>query len=205
MDFFQLFIRNTTNKNPLFSLRFLSRGRFHWGDLFVAIGWLFFASQTCMDTVLLSLGMFNDRIVPGSEKYGPEVGLATYSTTQTALKIVYVESSIYSSIMYCIKWSMICFYHELFPTSLKKLRLALKITTWFTIASWAVTLVVKLFICQPINSNWDPDNYCDTNMSFISNSTEWVLHCTTDIISKSFLLLSKLNIESIPRIGHAAK
>jgi len=158
-----------------------------------------------MDTALLTLGMFSGKIVPGSEAYGDDSkdGLATYSKTELALKIVYVETSIYYSLMYCIKWSMISFYFELFPKSQKKLRTALKITTYFTVLSWAVSLLVKLFICQPMHSNWNPDNYCNTNTSYVSNGTQWALHCATDVVIYilPLFLLRKLQLRTRQKIG----
>ena len=100
---------------------------------------------------------------------------------------------------------MLAFYDQLFPTSLKKLRIALRITIYFTVLAWAVSLLVKLFVCQPIRTNWDPEDYCNTNASLISNSVEWALHVFTDLIIYilPLFLLRKLQLPFIQKVGVA--
>ena len=78
--------------------------RFTYSDFFVILAWFSFALQTSMDTALYKLGLYENKISASAKRYGPEYGLATYDETVSALKIVYVETCLYYTTFYLVKW-----------------------------------------------------------------------------------------------------
>src|SRR5689334_4316920 len=85
-------------------------------DGLVALAWIFFLSQSCMDTILDEKGWFEDKIDPEASRFGPEHGLATLSDTVVALKLIYVETSLYYvTTVYMVKLAMLLTYYEIIP------------------------------------------------------------------------------------------
>src|SRR4051794_36877832 len=92
-----------------------------WNDFFATLAWVSFLVAASMDTVLYRHGYFDNTYVP----------------TVSLLKIEYVSGGNYFWCPYAAKASMLCFYTDLVPFTLRKTRILLWSTIILTVVGFA--------------------------------------------------------------------
>ncbi|KAL0632173.1 hypothetical protein Q9L58_008966 [Maublancomyces gigas] len=80
---------------------------------------------------------------------------------QQALKELYITTYFYLFTLWLVKAAFIQFYFEIFPYIKKWLRVALWITTVWTISGFIVVFFMMLFWCHPRSLSWNPLKQCN--------------------------------------------
>jgi hypothetical protein len=106
---------------------------------------------------------------------------------------------------YLCKAALLAVYYVLFPTFMKKRRMALWAVIIYTAVSYVITMILNLSVCTPITTNWalDPGDSCIPNVSTILFQVSWCLHFTSDIMRKFSLASISLSTYASDHEGYS--
>ena len=77
-----------------------------------------------------------------------------FKLTTIALKVFFASSFVLSSALALTKISFLLLLHHLFTTP--AFRLTVRILGGIVVTWWFAGIIATIFICEPINSHWDP-------------------------------------------------
>ncbi|KAM5387037.1 hypothetical protein ACJZ2D_000330 [Fusarium nematophilum] len=126
---------------------------------------------------------------------------------EAAAKIIYASTFPFFTALYFCKFAFLATYHQLFPVFMRPLRWALYITMAYCITGYLVSVSVQLFLCWPIEGNWNystnPDSVCSTDVTPKIFLISWSLHFSANIIIAilPFFILRGLQVKIRVKVG----
>jgi hypothetical protein len=123
-------------------------------DVLLIISQFLFYCWISMDLFNITRGFMNNN----HSYYQPltEVVVGDDNTKRTVLKVVYASAAPYYVCLWFIKYAILGLYYRLVPTGTKT-RYFLHATLAVAILGGLTCLFLNLFLCEPINSNWNLD------------------------------------------------
>ncbi|KAH7141530.1 hypothetical protein B0J13DRAFT_585862 [Dactylonectria estremocensis] len=170
-------------------------------DLLMISAWCSAFATASFDIVLEIEGVLRPEI---------DYSLTNYEAKQKnfeyVLKMIWASVIPFFTTFYLCKASLLFMYLQLFPRFMKKRRIALWATIIYCAVAYIVSMSLQLFLCFPIQRNWDlsaPQYMCDVSVVTTIFQVSWALHFTGSIalFISPFLVVHNLQMKPRVKIG----
>ncbi|KAH6689676.1 hypothetical protein F5X68DRAFT_230291 [Plectosphaerella plurivora] len=118
-------------------------------DALLIISWFGSLVQAILAIVFASEGALHPR-----NDYTLLNWQADIKKMEHVTKLIWMGALAFFTSLYFCKFALLATFMQLFPRSMKALRIALYVTTAFCGCGYIITMASHIFICWPIEGNW---------------------------------------------------
>lgn len=170
-------------------------------DVLMGLAWCAGLATSSFDFVAHAKGALEPHIDWTLANYGAPIEDIEYLT-----KMLWASFIPFFATLYLCKLSLLAVYFQLFPLFMRKLRIALWITTIYVVCSWIVSFCINMFMCWPVRRLWQisqPELLCSPTVSERVFQIGWALHFTGSIaiFVLPFFVIQKIQMRRAMLVG----